>query len=103
MNTWLGDHWYYLTGIGGTLLLAAFYIYARRHPDSSAMSLWQRLHYTAASSAVVGGICIIVTALLFPGGSGFLFSPIALFLLFAVMWIAAPYLRQWVPLERSKP
>jgi hypothetical protein len=32
-----------------------------------------------------------------------LFSPIALFLLFAVMWIAAPYLRQWVPLERSKP
>jgi uncharacterized membrane-anchored protein len=100
--TWLSDHWYFLTGIGGGLLVLTLYVYARRHPESVATSLWQRLYYTAASSAVVGSICMLITAMLFPNRIGVVLSPIAPFVLFALMWIAAPYIRQWLPLERSK-
>ena len=103
MTTWLADHWYFFAGIGGGLLLLAFYVYARRHPQGLAMSLWQRLYYTAAASAVGGGICVLITRLFFPSALSVFLSPVFPFALLAVMWIAAPYIRRWLPLERGQP
>jgi len=103
MTTWFADHWYFFTGIGGVLLLLAFYVYARRHPQGLAMSLWQRTYYTAAASAVGGGMCFLITGLFFPSTISVLLSPIFPFALVAVMWIATPYIRRWLPLERGQP
>ena len=102
MTTWLTEYWYVFTGLGGSLLLLVLYVYARRHPQSLAMSLWQRLFYTAVASAVASGIFALLTAVFFPSAISVLQSPIFPFALLAVMWLAAPYIRRWIPLERSQ-
>jgi len=99
---WLGENWHYFTGIGGGLLLLAFYLYARRHPDGVAMSLWQRAYYTAVATAVAGGVCFLITAVFFPASISLLLSPVFPCILIAVMWFAAPYLRRWIPPERGQ-
>ena len=97
MTTWLTEYWYVFTGLGGGLLLLVLYVYARRHPQSLAMSLWQRLFYTAVASAVASGILALLTAVFFPSAISVLQSPIFPFALLAVMWLAAPYIRRWIP------
>ena len=107
MTTWLGEYWYYFTGIGGGLLVLAFYIYARQDPEGVAMSLWRRLNYTVASGIAITMILILASAI----ASVFVpeFDPIPFFLsqrvywllvpLYIAAWLAAPYLSRRYPIS----
>ena|SRR5258708_6942939 len=108
MTHWLASYWYIVTGIAGTAIYLAFVTYANRHPDGLAMSLWQRSRYAFAASIVVGaalGLFLMILSAFFPRILflvDILFSHY-FFVLFAVMWFVAPYLRRLIPLERTSP
>jgi hypothetical protein len=106
MTAWLADHWYIVTGIGGSLLLLAAHLYARRHPDTEFASQWERLKYAAFACAPIAGVLILLNAAVevwapdYSVGNYF-FSPYFTLFLFAACWIAAPALKRLFPLERG--
>jgi hypothetical protein len=107
MTTWLSEYWYDLTGLGGGLLILAFYIYARRDPEGAAMSLWRRLKYTVASGIAISMILMLTSAIV----SIFVpeLNPIPFFFsqrvywllipLYIAAWFAAPYLSRRYPIS----
>ena len=99
---WLSENWYVLTGLGGGLFVLTFYLYARRHPDGVVMVLWKRAYYTVTATAVFGAVALLIAAVFFPTSVSLVLSPVAPFLLMAVMWFVAPYLQRWIPLERRR-
>jgi hypothetical protein len=48
-------------------------------------------------------MCFLITGLFFPSTISVLLSPIFPFALVAATWIATPYIRRWLPLERGQP
>lgn len=107
MSAWLHENWYYLTGFGGAALIVGFYIYARRNPESAAMSFWQRMKWTMASGIAVMMILMLASALvtvvapeleLIP----FFLSPKVYWLqvpVFLAAWFAAPRLQKRFPVS----
>jgi hypothetical protein len=107
MGTWLSEHWYYLTGFGGTALVLVFYVYARQHPEGAAMSLWRRAKWT-----LFGGIAVMMILML-TAALATIFAPqwelIPFFLstkvywleipIFIVAWFLAPYLQRRFPVS----
>lgn len=106
MTAWLAEYWYVIWGISGTVLILALNVYARRHPETAFASHWDRLKYAAYACAPIGGMSILVAALLLafaPSLSYFdaLFSPYYMAGLYLFCWIIAPSLKRIFPLERQ--
>jgi len=101
MTDWAVRNWYVLWALGAGALLLAFVVYAHKHPDGLAMSLWQRLKYAAVATAVFGSMCLLVTAIFLPGWTVAV-TPYFSAALFVAAWFMAPILRRWLPLERGE-
>jgi len=102
MTDWAVQNWYVLWALGAGALLLAFVVYAHKHPDGIAMSLWQRLKYAAVATAVFGAIFLLITAIFLPDVVSLTITPYFSAALFIAAWFAAPVLRRWLPLERGK-
>ena len=106
MSAWLNANWHYFTGLGGTALIVAFYVYARRHPEGAAMSFWQRIKWTAAGGIAVMMILMLSSALISVAAPELDLIPFFLahgysvqIPVFIAAWLAAPHLQKRFPVS----